>query len=149
MSSNDGYVLILKDKSSGKWSFPKGAKEDSDGTPLKTAIRECSEETGLLIDRDYYLLSYAPLVTFNRMYFYANIITGAEERIILQDSEIVDYRWMNPHTSCPYWRDLNIGIREYMRTVKYRQVSLYWPRATAQYCDTAQYHTSTQVEALS
>ena len=117
MSSSDGYVLIVKDRKTGKWSFSKGSKEDCDTNTLITAIRECSEETGLIINRDYYLLSYEPFLSFNRLYYHASIKAGAEQRITIDDAELTDYRWMNPQTSCPYWRDLNIGVRQYMKAL--------------------------------
>jgi 8-oxo-dGTP pyrophosphatase MutT (NUDIX family) len=116
LTSEDGYVLIVKDIKTGKWSFPKGTKEECDDSPVITAVRECSEEIGLNINRDYQLLAEPPFISFNRYYYHANINRGAERRIVIQDEEITDYRWMNPNKSCAYWRELNVGVRQYMKT---------------------------------
>lgn len=116
LTSEDGYVLIVRDIKTGKWSFPKGAKEECDDNPVITAVRECFEEIGLYLNRDYELLTEPPFISFNRYYYHASIHRGAERRIVIQDEEITDYRWINPSASCAYWRELNVGVRQYMKT---------------------------------
>lgn len=51
-SSDCNHLLLVHDARSGKWGFPKGHREDTDDSDLKTAMRECYEETGLVMD-DY------------------------------------------------------------------------------------------------
>jgi len=55
----------------GKFGFPKGQKDPTDYDTIATAIRETSEETGVLVSRD--LLSESR--TFrsrNHVYYYVN-----------------------------------------------------------------------------
>lgn len=52
LSSDLTHLLLVNDRRSGKWGFPKGHREVDDSTDLATAIRECREETGL-IPSDY------------------------------------------------------------------------------------------------
>lgn len=49
MSENDTKVLLIKNKRSAHWGFPKGHIEKGE-TQEETAIRETKEETGLDID---------------------------------------------------------------------------------------------------
>jgi 8-oxo-dGTP pyrophosphatase MutT (NUDIX family) len=52
----DNAVLLVQDKKSQKWSFPKGAPESEDNAQvLNTAVREAYEEVGLILDLDYTL----------------------------------------------------------------------------------------------
>lgn len=48
LSSDLTHLLLVNDRRSGKWGFPKGHRESDDATDLATAVRECREETGLL-----------------------------------------------------------------------------------------------------
>jgi 8-oxo-dGTP pyrophosphatase MutT (NUDIX family) len=52
LSSDCNNVLLVHDARSGKWGFPKGHREASDDSDLQTAMRECYEETGLVME-DY------------------------------------------------------------------------------------------------
>jgi 8-oxo-dGTP pyrophosphatase MutT (NUDIX family) len=47
--SSRGQVLLVQGKTTGKWSFPKGHKNDPDETALECAMRETWEETGLTL----------------------------------------------------------------------------------------------------
>lgn len=44
--NNKFEVLLVRDKISGKWSFPKGHRENNE-KPIDTAFREFKEETGV------------------------------------------------------------------------------------------------------
>jgi 8-oxo-dGTP pyrophosphatase MutT (NUDIX family) len=46
--TSDNKILLVKGRSSQKWSFPKGHMEGKE-TSLQCAIRELQEETGLCI----------------------------------------------------------------------------------------------------
>jgi 8-oxo-dGTP pyrophosphatase MutT (NUDIX family) len=110
-------VLIVRDKRSGKWSFPKGKVESYDkNTPLNTAMRECEEETGLLEGRDYTFTESTPaFVYFDRFYYLAAIHSDAEARIHIDGEEIAAYMWLNPRKSCSFWVDLNSSLRNYVK----------------------------------
>jgi 8-oxo-dGTP pyrophosphatase MutT (NUDIX family) len=53
LSSDLTQLLLVHDTRSGKWGFPKGHRETYDANDLATAVRECSEETGLVHGIDY------------------------------------------------------------------------------------------------
>jgi 8-oxo-dGTP pyrophosphatase MutT (NUDIX family) len=52
LSSDLTHLLLVNDRRSGKWGFPKGHRESVDENDLATAVRECREETGL-VPSDY------------------------------------------------------------------------------------------------
>lgn len=115
VQDNEGRLLIVKDRKSGKWSFPKGAPEawDHDKTIL-TAIRECREEVGLSEGLDYELTSFVPFAfSYDRYFYPAKLLRKVE--LIAQDEEIVAMEWMPPHIIREQWNDLNSGVREYLR----------------------------------
>ena len=113
----DGHILILRDSRCNKWSFPKGAPEETDGgDPLRTALRECAEEAGLTEGIDFELASPTPFFShFTRHYFLGRLKEGYESRLRLSSEEINASRFLNPRKSCPYWTDLNSGVREFIR----------------------------------
>lgn len=116
--NRDDLVLLVKG-TSGKWSFPKGGTEPCDTDFLSTAIRECFEEIGLMAGIDYYLLNDAPFTCLDRTYYFARMYDISNEYIKLKEKEIIDYRWHNPIDSCHYWKDLNIGVRRYMKMMQH------------------------------
>ncbi|MBI2799080.1 MAG: NUDIX hydrolase [Gammaproteobacteria bacterium] len=96
----------------GAWVFPGGRVDDSDGAgrasseldlAKRAAVREALEETGLELTVDA-MLPFAHWTTpvdlpkrFATWFFAAAIIGVADVRI--DNSEIVDYRWMSPATA--------------------------------------------------
>jgi 8-oxo-dGTP pyrophosphatase MutT (NUDIX family) len=59
----------------GQISFPGGAEEDADATPLQTALRETQEELGVEAEDVRYLGSLSPLTTVTD--FYVEPFVGA------------------------------------------------------------------------
>jgi 8-oxo-dGTP pyrophosphatase MutT (NUDIX family) len=54
LDGNEPRFLMMCGRDTTVWSFSKGHPEISDrNNPLRTAVRETHEETGLLNDRDY------------------------------------------------------------------------------------------------
>jgi 8-oxo-dGTP pyrophosphatase MutT (NUDIX family) len=52
------HFLLLRGATCDIWGFPKGHREEEDGgEALRTAVRETREETGLLPEIDYTLVS--------------------------------------------------------------------------------------------
>jgi len=49
---NRGKILLVFGKSSKKWSFPKGRKNNEEELSLYCAIREFEEETGILLTNE-------------------------------------------------------------------------------------------------
>lgn len=64
----ENKVLVVKGRATGKWSFPKGHKERSEGY-LECAMRETLEETGVALSEyrpaGYYKLSYGGYYLFD------------------------------------------------------------------------------------
>lgn len=115
MYNTEGYVLLVKGATNGKWSFPKGQSELYDNDYVSTAVREVYEEIGLQKGTDYCLLNSEPFKCFDRLYFFAQIYRDAEKKIRLAQTEVTDYRWLNLQKSCHYWADLNCGVRSYIK----------------------------------
>lgn len=68
--NSHGDVLLVRDTRSNRLGFPKGHPEKRDeNSPLKTAIRECWEETGLVCGNDYKLDGNKPKRIGKRLYF--------------------------------------------------------------------------------
>ncbi len=115
IEDDEGRVLIVKDRKSGKWSFPKGAPEawDEDNT-LLTAVRECREEVGLVAGHDYEITSLLPLAfAYGRYYYPAK--AKADVKVVPQDEEVIATEWMHPCFIRELWTELNSGVREYLR----------------------------------
>ena len=92
------FLLLLQDTDVMNWSFPKGKHEGKE-TPLETAKRELSEETGIT---EIQLLD-APLIneiydftrkgeTFSRVNKYFIGIVNSMN-VTVQKGEIFEYRW--------------------------------------------------------
>lgn len=115
-SSNE--VLLLKGIG-GKWSFPKGVPESVDNNdPIKTAIRECREEAGLLEGTHYSISDASPLQAHDGLFFYGDLCKGSEREVKLQDSEVCDYKWVSPRR-CPLpSSELNAAVRWFLRSAR-------------------------------
>lgn len=67
------HMLIVYQRQSGKWGFPKGHAHPKE-TLLECALRELYEETGLLLLQceDYQFISN-PIVLFHKLFYIATI----------------------------------------------------------------------------
>lgn len=88
--------LIIKHKSGEHWGFPKGHVELAENEE-QTALREVEEETGIkveLVEGFTYRMKYYPKVgTIKEVVYF---IGKSKDRIVkCQESEIVDFRWLN------------------------------------------------------
>lgn len=79
--------LVLRGREGGIWSFSKGRPEVHDlGSPLRTAVRETQEETGLVNKQDYTIFGHS--IRFGkRPYWLAVIHPDALDRIRLSQRE--------------------------------------------------------------
>ena len=111
-------ILLVKGRSSGKWSFPKGHKEGSE-TYLSCALRETMEETGIN-------LSFTVPVACHKLsvgeYFFFEV--PAEIPPIIHDArEIEEARWVPfqdiASLSC------NVDVNNFLNRLK-RQSRRYW-----------------------
>ncbi len=91
------YRFLLIKQSVGHWSFPKGHKEENE-TSKQTALRELSEETGILKVQD----SNLPVIIENYSFTQDNqdyyktieyyIYFIDEQELKLQTKEVIDYK---------------------------------------------------------
>jgi 8-oxo-dGTP pyrophosphatase MutT (NUDIX family) len=85
--------LMLKGRRSCVWSFPKGHPEDIDkSSPLRTAVRETQEETGLVNGRDYTIIGDA--IRFGKRPYWLGIVQGSPA-VQLCWHEHVEWSWMS------------------------------------------------------
>lgn len=90
--------LILKHKA-GHWGFPKGHKE-GDETTEETVIRELEEETGISGCKflelppisEEYNFTWSDGKEYHKIVQYI-IGNTKEDKVILQEDEVVDYKW--------------------------------------------------------
>lgn len=109
-----GEVLLLKGVG-GKWSFPKGAIEPQDGTDLlKTAVREAAEEAGLVAEGHYTITSKRPALQVHNNYFWLGVMRAGAPEPTVQQSEISEYRWVNPKACRLDVGTLNAGVRRWL-----------------------------------
>ncbi|MBK5215367.1 MAG: NUDIX hydrolase [Candidatus Pacebacteria bacterium] len=95
-NTEDRFLILHQTK--GHWSFPKGHKE-KDESSIESAQRELEEET------DIKNVTFAELPTISEKYSFKEggkhydkiveyfIAFTEEEKIKIQDSEIIDYKW--------------------------------------------------------
>ena len=87
--------LLLKGTTTGVWSFSKGHPEARDKEmPLRTAVRETCEETGLVAGRDYDILGNS--IRFGKRPYWIGIMRDLNTAVKLSNrehSEAVWYTW--------------------------------------------------------
>lgn len=94
---NDEYrYLVIKNKRSAHWSFPKGHVELGE-TDEDTARREVLEETGLHIDIIDGFMATSEYLIQGRVEKTVNIYVAStvDTNTKIQESEIEDYSWLN------------------------------------------------------
>lgn len=108
--SNDGKVLITqRDKNKSyplKWENTGGSILKGE-TPIQGAIRELKEETGIAVSEEQLHLAYTEVGEPSIYKCFVARVTG-KEKVILQEGETVDYKWL------PYNEFL-----EFIKTDKY------------------------------
>lgn len=113
--------FLLVRHRAGHWGFPKGHAESGE-TPLQTAERELSEETGLKIFRllspdsivETYCFTVDGKLTIKTVDYFVAIVEG---KLLLQQAEISDARW--------------VSIDEIADTITFPQTKLLCDRAIA------------------
>lgn len=97
ISDKNIKVLIVKDKDSEIWNFPKGMQEDGE-LPIQTAERELLEETNvrclkIFMEREFsinYTYSSIDGLVNKQSIFFVGLFDN--DNIILQKNELVDYK---------------------------------------------------------
>lgn len=89
-------VLLIKNKKSGLWGFPKGHVENKE-TLIETAIREVKEEIGLEInhleEKPCFKSKYIDDNNNNKRVFY--FLKKINKIVPQLNTEIEDYMWVN------------------------------------------------------
>ena len=115
--------LMLKGRRSCVWSFPKGHPEEVDkGSPLRTAVRETQEETGLVNGRDYTIVGDA--IRFGKRPYWLGIVHGSPA-VQLCWHEHVEWAWnsrneiaeMTTNTDVRAWVKKTLGPSNFTRLV--------------------------------
>jgi 8-oxo-dGTP pyrophosphatase MutT (NUDIX family) len=113
-------VLLVQDKFSKRWSFPKGRveKEDCD-FPIVTSIRETKEETGLEYGVDYVMTSFDPvMIHYDTQLFKAILLVNANDAHTDGINESTT-RWCSKeYIKNKIWKYTNSQIKNF--------VSKYW-----------------------
>lgn len=91
---NDDFVLLIQNKKSKHWSFPKGHQEVGE-TDLETAYREVEEETSLKININpeaFVIINYSPAKNVSKdvKYYKAKYLSG---NLVPQETEIENIGW--------------------------------------------------------
>ncbi len=94
ISIKNRKVLLVYEKNTNFWGFPKGHMEEGE-SEIQTALREVKEEVGLEVDIDKekrYELNYIIRDEIDKTTVLYIARTKSEE-IIMQESEIANIKW--------------------------------------------------------
>lgn len=96
LESDEGKVLIVKANYKKHWTFPGGII-DAKETPKQAALREVREEIGLAIDPvtirfGWVVARHSVNIDSYQFIFRAPLVSGATNEIVLQESEIDEWR---------------------------------------------------------
>ena len=107
------YVVLLRHRFGGHWSFPKGHVEAGE-SERQTALREVREETGLtgikLMDGFRESVEYSPKPGVKKQVVYF-LGTTEQEKLVRQEEEIGETRWIpleQAHTWVTFRNDKNL-----------------------------------------
>lgn len=116
---NCGRHLLVKEKTSNKWGFPKGSVEKNESL-VDCALREFREETGYTLEKRQIFIGKT-FKCHKCMYFivYINTTDDAENSLIpytmstenIDRDEIVDMFWVNLSDVNP--DEMNSGLKMY------------------------------------
>ena len=131
--------LLLKGRESGVWSFSKGHPEDIDrNAPLKTAVRETHEETGLHAGTDYNIVGNS--IRFGKRPYWIGVIRDPQNSIRISQREHSEASWfsweeiaeLNTNTDVRCWIKKSRGPNgEFMRLTEFISSSLPNRHSTA------------------
>lgn len=84
--------LLLKGRDTGVWSFSKGHPEERDAeAPLRTAVRETLEETGLVAGTDYKIIGNS--IRFGKRPYWIGLVQNTGAQIVISQSEHTEAAW--------------------------------------------------------
>lgn len=98
----DGTFLLTKrhpnkDVYPGYWEASAGGSALAGESPLECAKRELFEETGIKAEeKDFRFISHTHRDTSHSMFYSYVVVTDCEkDSVVLQESETVDYKWVD------------------------------------------------------
>ena len=93
------HYLLLKGRDTGVWSFSKGHSEVSDcESPLRTAVRETYEETGLRAGRDYHIMGDS--IRFGKRPYWVGLVTAESIQVSVNRNEHTMAAWFSWEEIC-------------------------------------------------
>jgi 8-oxo-dGTP pyrophosphatase MutT (NUDIX family) len=96
-----------------RWVFPGGTLEEGE-TAQQAAVRECAEETGLIVAADHDIGRRTHPVTGQRLtYIACTPTTGYDARAAAPD-ELAEVRWLNPAQVHQLMPDLFDAVRDHL-----------------------------------
>lgn len=91
----DNRFLIVKNRTSQFWGFPKGHQEDGE-TTIETAIRELKEEAGISIkDTDI-------IYSLKKRSWYLYVVLLDNVFVKIDNNEICEFKWVDYSTFTKY-----------------------------------------------
>lgn len=117
--------LLIKNKRSAHWSFPKGHVEKGESDE-QTALREVKEETGIDVEiiKGFKAKSEYSIQRHIEKTVYIFTATCESTQTVIQPEEIEDYRWLDYHQAMRNLRFDNdksilFRSREFLKRNKY------------------------------
>jgi len=112
LGDNETHYLLLKGKDTGVWSFSKGHPEFCDRTtPLRTAVRETLEETGLVAGRDYNIMGDS--IRFGKRPYWVGLMTVNAADVIVCRTEHSEADWFTWEEICNL--NANTDVRAWIK----------------------------------
>ena len=109
--NGDRQYLLLKGRDTGIWSFSKGHPEDYDEkAPLRTAVRETYEETGLQVG-DYVIVGDS--IRFGKRPYWVGIMKKPHATVTVNRNEHTMAAWFSWEEICQL--NTNTDVRCWMK----------------------------------
>jgi len=94
-TSTNQRVLNVRQRDSGYFGFPKGHMHPGE-SEVETAIRECLEETSILISKET-IKNSRRIKTNKHVYFLVEVYSNVFPEVVIDNDEIISYKWVNTH----------------------------------------------------
>ena len=111
-SNGETHYLLLKGRNTGVWSFSKGHPEIYDcEAPLRTAVRETFEETGLCAGKDYKIIGDS--IRFGKRPYWVGIMNESCATVVVSRNEHSMAGWFTWEEICQL--KANTDVRCWMK----------------------------------
>ena len=95
------------------WVFPGGRIEAGE-TPAQAAVRECVEETGVLVTVRSEIGQRVHPVTRQLIVYLSCVVTGHDEPRVAAPDELAEVRWLAGHEVAELMPDLYGPVRDHL-----------------------------------